>query len=66
MRPCCLHQLDHVPALLPVAADLMSCCAAAVLQDMVIFMGLLNDLFPGVDPARKRDMAFEEVIKNTT
>jgi hypothetical protein len=30
-------------------------------QDMVIFMGLLNDLFPGVDPPRKRDLAFEEV-----
>lgn len=28
---------------------------------MVIFMGLLNDLFPGVDPPRKRDLAFEEV-----
>lgn len=30
-------------------------------KDMVIFMGLLNDLFPGVDPPRKRDLAFEEV-----
>ena len=28
---------------------------------MVIFMGLLNDLFPGVNPPRKRDLAFEEV-----
>jgi dynein heavy chain len=28
---------------------------------MVIFMGLLNDLFPGVDPPRKRDLEFEEV-----
>eukprot|EP00877_Chromochloris_zofingiensis_P015255 jgi/Chrzof1/9984/Cz04g22250.t1 len=35
-------------------------------QDMVIFMGLLNDLFPGVDPPRKRDYEFEEVIKATT
>ncbi|KAI8464229.1 MAG: flagellar alpha dynein [Monoraphidium minutum] len=34
-------------------------------QDMVIFMGLLNDLFPGVDPPRKRDLAFEEVIRAT-
>ncbi|GBF96391.1 dynein heavy chain axonemal [Raphidocelis subcapitata] len=33
--------------------------------DMVIFMGLLNDLFPGVDPPRKRDLAFEEVIRAT-
>jgi dynein heavy chain, axonemal len=31
-------------------------------QDMVIFMGLLNDLFPGTDPPRKRDLAFEQVI----
>jgi dynein heavy chain len=23
-------------------------------QDMVVFMGLLNDLFPGVDPPRER------------
>lgn len=35
-------------------------------QDMVIFMGLLNDLFPGTDPPRKRDMLFEDVIKATT
>jgi len=31
-------------------------------QDMDIFMGLLQDLFPGVDPPRKRDAAFEAVI----
>ena len=30
-------------------------------QDMVIFTGLLQDLFPGVDPPRKRDMDFEKV-----
>lgn len=35
--------------------------APAPRQDMVIFMGLLNDLFPGVDPPRKRDLKFEEV-----
>eukprot|EP00959_Pyramimonas_sp_CCMP1952_P023960 502180-Pyramimonas_sp.AAC.1 len=29
---------------------------------MVIFMGLLVDLFPGTDPPRKRDMAMEEVV----
>ena len=34
--------------------------------DMVIFMGLLGDLFPGVDPPRKRDMAFERVIEQCT
>lgn len=28
----------------------------------MIFMGLLNDLFPGVDPPRKRDVEFEKVI----
>lgn len=33
---------------------------------MIIFMGLLNDLFPGVDPPRKRDVKFEEVIMSTT
>lgn len=31
-------------------------------QDMPIFMGLLQDLFPGVDPPRKRDADFERVI----
>lgn len=33
-----------------------------LLQDMVIFMGLLNDLFPGTDPPRKRDEKMELVI----
>lgn len=37
-----------------------------VSQDMVIFMGLLNDLFPGVDPPRKRDVDFEKVISEVT
>lgn len=31
-------------------------------EDMVIFMGLLSDLFPGTNPARKRDVVFEKVI----
>ena len=35
-------------------------------EDMVIFMGLLNDLFPGTDPPRKRDMTFEKVIVEET
>lgn len=30
-------------------------------QDMVIFVGLLSDLFPGVEPPRKRDLEFEKV-----
>ena len=29
---------------------------------MVIFMGLLSDLFPSTNPARKRDFEFEKVI----
>ena len=33
-----------------------------LLQDMVIFMGLLVDLFPGTDPPRKRDVPMEDVI----
>ncbi len=33
---------------------------------MVIFMGLLNDLFPGINPARKCDIEFEKVIVETT
>jgi len=35
-------------------------------DDMIIFMGLLNDLFLGVDPPRKRDIEFEKVIEKTT
>ena len=31
-------------------------------QDMIIFTGLLQDLFPAVDPPRKRDMDFEKVL----
>ena len=34
-------------------------------QDMVIFTGLLQDLFPAVDPPRKRDMDFEKVLAVT-
>eukprot|EP00946_MAST-07B_sp_MAST-7B-sp1_P001405 g1405.t1 len=33
-------------------------------QDMVIFFGLLGDLFPGIDPPRKRDMALEDAVAN--
>lgn len=29
-------------------------------------MGLLNDLFPGIDPPRKRDIDFERVVVETT
>lgn len=31
-------------------------------DDMDIFMGLLSDLFPGIDVPRKRDMKFEGII----
>jgi len=30
--------------------------------DLDIFFGLLNDIFPGLDPIRKRDMDFEKII----
>lgn len=31
-------------------------------QDLVIFTGLLQDLFPGISPPRQRDLAFEQVL----
>ena len=34
-------------------------------DDMTVFMGLLGDLFPGLDPPRKRDLNFEEMVKQT-
>ena len=34
-----------------------------VADDMDIFMGLILDLFPGIDVPRKRDFKFEEVIE---
>ena len=37
-----------------------------VSDDMTVFMGLLGDLFPGLDPPRKRDMDFEALVKKTT
>jgi dynein heavy chain len=33
-------------------------------EDLEVFMGLLGDLFPGIDPPRKRDMDFEKIIEN--
>ena len=35
-----------------------------VADDLFIFHGLLGDLFPGVNPPRKRDMRFETVIED--
>jgi len=37
-----------------------------VAEDLEIFFGLLSDLFPGIDPPRKRDMKFEGVIESVT
>ena len=34
-----------------------------VTDDLPIFMGLIGDLFPALDVPRKRDAAFEKVIK---
>jgi len=33
-----------------------------VFADSYIFFGLLGDLFPGIDPPRKRDEVFEKLI----
>ena len=45
----------------PISSKLTSILA----EDMVIFMGLLSDLFPGTNPARKKDIEFEKVIVET-
>ena len=37
-----------------------------VADDMTVFMGLLGDLFPGLDPPRKRDMEFEKLVEKCT
>jgi len=34
-----------------------------VAADNDIFFGLLSDLFPGINPPRKRDMDFEKIIE---
>jgi dynein heavy chain len=34
-----------------------------VYEDTPIFMGLINDLFPGLDPPRQRDLDFEDYLK---
>jgi dynein heavy chain len=35
-------------------------------QDMVIFFGLLGDLFPGINPPRKIDQALEDAVLEAT
>lgn len=34
-----------------------------VTDDVPVFMGLIGDLFPALDVPRKRDQAFENIIK---
>lgn len=36
-----------------------------VAVDLFIFFGLLNDLFPGLDPPRSRNMEFEGIIEQS-
>ncbi|XP_063306953.1 dynein axonemal heavy chain 11 [Pelobates fuscus] len=37
-----------------------------VTDDVPIFMGLISDLFPALDVPRKRDIAFEQMVKQST
>ena len=37
-----------------------------VAEDLEVFMGLLGDLFPGIDVPRKRDFRFEDLISKAT
>lgn len=37
-----------------------------VTDDLPVFMGLITDLFPGLDIPRKRDMDFEKQVKQAT
>jgi len=34
-------------------------------EDLSVFMGLITDLFPGIDVPRKRDIEFETIIKQS-
>lgn len=36
-----------------------------VTDDMLVFIGLIGDLFPAVDVARKRDLEFEKYVKES-
>ena len=59
-------ELSAAPVLVPCHPSVQNLCIRVhrtfVVQDMVIFMGLLSDLFPSTNPARKRDFEFEKVI----
>lgn len=37
-----------------------------VTEDVTIFLGLLGDLFPGLEVERERDFEFENTIRKTT
>lgn len=37
-----------------------------VTDDIPIFMGLISDLFPALDVPRKRDLQFEQMVKQST
>lgn len=37
-----------------------------VTEDVTIFLGLLGDLFPGLDVERERDCEFEKAVRKTT
>uniref|UniRef100_A0A8C5QHE5 Dynein axonemal heavy chain 11 n=1 Tax=Leptobrachium leishanense TaxID=445787 RepID=A0A8C5QHE5_9ANUR len=37
-----------------------------VTDDVPIFMGLISDLFPALDVPRKRDLGFEQMVKQST
>jgi dynein heavy chain len=37
-----------------------------VAEDLGIFFGLLGDLFPGIDPPRKRNMEVEGLIERAS
>lgn len=37
-----------------------------VTEDIPVFLGLLGDLFPGVEVEKERDCDFEKAIRETT
>lgn len=60
---------DHPSLALPPSPSLPQCSdfnlPKILAQDLVVFNGLLADIFPATDPPRQRDPAFEDVIKST-
>lgn len=37
-----------------------------VTEDVTVFLGLLGDLFPGLEVERERDCEFEKTVRQTT